>query len=195
MSEIKEKLRHEKNEEENDVTEEAAAEETAKNAEAGAEETEKNAEAAEADAEKPEADKADDEVAKLKEQLMRNMAEYDNYRKRTAKEKAEMMPDITARVVSDFLPVLDNLERALAADCSDESYKKGVQMIYDSFMETLDKLGVEKVPAEDFDPSMHQAVQQVQSDDHESGKIVNVFQNGYRIGTKVIRFAMVSVAQ
>ena len=195
MSEIKEKLRHEKNEEENDVTVEAAAEETAKNAEAGAEETEKNAEAAEADAEKPEADKADDEVAKLKEQLMRNMAEYDNYRKRTAKEKAEMMPDITARVVSDFLPVLDNLERALAADCSDESYKKGVQMIYDSFMETLDKLGVEKVPAEDFDPSMHQAVQQVQSDDHESGKIVNVFQNGYRIGTKVIRFAMVSVAQ
>lgn len=184
MSEIKEKLRHEKNEEENDVTEEAAAEET-----------EKNAEASEADAEKPEADKADDEVAKLKEQLMRNMAEYDNYRKRTAKEKAEMMPDITARVVSDFLPVLDNLERALAADCSDESYKKGVQMIYDSFMETLEKLGVEKVPVEDFDPSMHQAVQQVQSDDHESGKIVNVFQNGYRIGTKVIRFAMVSVAQ
>ena len=184
MSEIKEKLRHEKNEEENDVTEEAAAEETAK-----------NAEAAEADAEKPEADKADDEVAKLKEQLMRNMAEYDNYRKRTAKEKAEMMPDITARVVSDFLPVLDNLERALAADCSDESYKKGVQMIYDSFMETLEKLGVEKVPVEDFDPSMHQAVQQVESDDHESGKIVNVFQNGYRIGTKVIRFAMVSVAQ
>ena len=195
MSEIKEKLRHEKNEEENDVTVEAAAEETAKNAEAGAEETAKNAEVAEADAEKPEADKADDEVAKLKEQLMRNMAEYDNYRKRTAKEKAEMMPDITARVVSDFLPVLDNLEGALAADCSDESYKKGVQMIYDSFMETLDKLGVEKVPAEDFDPSMHQAVQQVQSDDHESGKIVNVFQNGYRIGTKVIRFAMVSVAQ
>jgi molecular chaperone GrpE len=68
-------------------------------------------------------------------------------------------------------------------------------MIYDSFMATLEKLGVEKVPAEDFDPSMHQAVQQVPSDDHESGKIVNVFQNGYRIGTKVIRFAMVSVAQ
>lgn len=135
------------------------------------------------------------ELAKVKEQLMRNMAEYDNYRKRTAKEKAELMPDITARVVTEFLPVLDNLERALAADCSDEGYKKGVQMIYDSFTETLEKLGVEKVPTEDFDPSMHQAVQQVQSDDHESGKIVNVFQNGYRIGTKVIRFAMVSVAQ
>ena len=137
----------------------------------------------------------EDETAKLKDQLMRTMAEYDNYRKRTAKEKTEMMPDITARVVGEFLPVLDNLERALAADCTDESYKKGVQMIYDSFIETLDKLGVEKVPTEDFDPSMHQAVQQVQSEDHESGKIVTVFQNGYRIGSKVLRFAMVSVAQ
>ena len=184
LSEIKEKLKHEKNEE-TEVTEEKAAEES------------QEAEACEAEVVEESAadDKKDDEVAKLKEQLMRNMAEYDNYRKRTAKEKAELMPDITARVVSDFLPVLDNLERALAAECSDEGYKKGVQMIYDSFMATLEKLGVEKVPAEDFDPAMHQAVQQVQSDDHESGKIVNVFQNGYRIGTKVIRFAMVSVAQ
>lgn len=184
MSEIKEKLKHEKNEE-TEVTEEKTAEEPKETEACEAEVVEESA----AD------DKKDDEVAKLKEQLMRNMAEYDNYRKRTAKEKAELMPDITARVVSDFLPVLDNLERALAAECSDEGYKKGVQMIYDSFMATLEKLGVEKVPAEDFDPAMHQAVQQVQSDDHESGKIVNVFQNGYRIGTKVIRFAMVSVAQ
>ena len=184
MSEIKEKLKHEKNEE-TEVTEEKAAEESQETEACEAEVVEETA----AD------DKKDDEVAKLKEQLMRNMAEYDNYRKRTAKEKAELMPDITARVVSDFLPVLDNLERALAAECSDEGYKKGVQMIYDSFMATLEKLGVEKVPAEDFDPSMHQAVQQVQSDDHESGQIVSVFQNGYRIGTKVIRFAMVSVAQ
>ena len=173
------------------MTEEQTAEETE------AEQADGGTEVCDAEVvEEPAADdKKDDEVAKLKEQLMRNMAEYDNYRKRTAKEKAELMPDITARVVSDFLPVLDNLERALAADCSDEGYKKGVQMIYDSFMATLEKLGVEKVPADEFDPSMHQAVQQVQSDDHESGKIVNVFQNGYRIGTKVIRFAMVSVAQ
>ena len=187
MSEIKDKLRREKNEEESEVTETPGIEEVAE--EQG--DTEPEVEVVE----EPVPDKKNDEVAKLKEQLMRNMAEYDNYRKRTAKEKAELMPDITARVVSEFLPVLDNLERALSADCTDEGYKKGVQMIYDSFIETLDKLGVEKVPTEDFDPSMHQAVQQVQSDDHESGKIVNVFQNGYRIGTKVIRFAMVSVAQ
>ena len=143
----------------------------------------------------PEKPSADDEIAKLKDQLMRNMAEYDNYRKRTAKEKSEMMPEMTARVVTEFLPVLDNLERALAADCTDEGYKKGVEMIHEAFLATLEKLGVEKVPTETFDPSMHQAVQQVQSDDHESGQIVSVFQNGYRIGTKVIRFAMVSVAQ
>ena len=173
---------------EKEKDEEILEEETVKEAEP-AEETETG------DTAEEKADPKDTEIASLKDQLMRNMAEYDNYRKRTAKEKTEMMPDITARVVGEFLPVLDNLERALAADCSDESYKKGVQMIYDSFNETLEKLGVEKVPAEDFDPSMHQAVQQVQSDDHESGKIVTVFQNGYRIGTKVLRFAMVSVAQ
>ncbi len=168
-------------EKDEEIVKEEAAEET----EAAAEETP----AAEV------ADPKDEEITKLRDQLMRNMAEYDNYRKRTAKEKTEMMPDITARVVTEFLPVLDNLERALATDCTDENYKKGVQMIYDSFNETLEKLGVEKVPTEDFDPSMHQAVQQVQSDEHESGKIVTVFQNGYRIGTKVLRFAMVSVAQ
>ena len=173
---------------EKEKDEEILEEETVKEAEP-AEETETG------DTAEEKADPKDTEIASLKDQRMRNMAEYDHYRKRTAKEKTEMMPDITARVVGEFLPVLDNLERALAADCSDESYKKGVQMIYDSFNETLEKLGVEKVPAEDFDPSMHQAVQQVQSDDHESGKIVTVFQNGYRIGTKVLRFAMVSVAQ
>lgn len=138
-------------------------------------------------------DPRDEEIAKLKDQLMRNMAEYDNYRKRTAKEKTELMPDLTVRIVSEFLPVLDNLERALATDCTDENYKKGVEMIYESFMGTLDKLGVEKVPTEDFDPSIHQAVQQVESDTLESGKIATVFQNGYRLGNKVLRFAMVTV--
>lgn len=142
----------------------------------------------------PETDPKDEEIAKLKEQLMRNMAEYDNYRKRTAKERTELTPEITARVAGEFLPVLDNLERALAADCADEKYKEGVKLIYDSFMGTLDKLGVERVQTEDFDPAVHQAVQQVESD-LESGKIVSVFQNGYKIGTKVLRFAMVTVAQ
>jgi len=143
----------------------------------------------------PEVDPKDAEIAKLKDQLMRNMAEYDNYRKRTAKERTELTPEITARVVGEFLPVLDNLERALAAETTDEKYKEGVKLIYDSFMGALDKLGVEKVQTEDFDPSVHQAVQQVQSDEFESGKVASVFQNGYKIGTKVLRFAMVTVVQ
>lgn len=140
------------------------------------------------------ADPKDEEIAKLKDQLMRNMAEYDNYRKRTAKERTELTPEITARVVGEFLPVLDNLERALQAETADEKYKEGVKLIYDSFMGTLEKLGVEKVQTEDFDPAVHQAVQQVESE-LESGKVVTVFQQGYKIGNKVLRFAMVAVAQ
>ncbi len=142
----------------------------------------------------PAADPKDEEIAKLKDQLMRNMAEYDNYRKRTAKERTELTPEITARVVGEFLPVLDNLERAHQTETTDEKYKEGVKLIYDSFMGTLEKLGVEKVQTEDFDPAVHQAVQQVESE-LESGKIVTVFQQGYKIGTKVLRFAMVTVAQ
>lgn len=142
----------------------------------------------------PAADPKDEEIAKLKDQLMRNMAEYDNYRKRTAKERTELTPEITARVVGEFLPVLDNLERALQAETTDEKYKEGVKLIYDSFMGTLEKLGVEQVQTEDFDPAVHQAVQQVESE-LESGKIATVFQQGYKIGNKVLRFAMVAVAQ
>ncbi len=142
----------------------------------------------------PAADPKDEEIAKLKDQLMRNMAEYDNYRKRTAKERTELTPEITARVVGEFLPVLDNLERALQTETADEKYKEGVKLIYDSFMGTLEKLGVEKVQTEDFDPAVHQAVQQVESE-LESGKIVTAFQQGYKIGSKVLRFAMVTVAK
>ena len=142
----------------------------------------------------PAADPKDEEIGKLKDQLMRNMAEYDNYRKRTAKERTELTPEITARVVTEFLPVLDNLERAIQTETTDEKYKEGVKLIYDSFMGTLEKLGVERVQTEDFDPAVHQAVQQVESD-LESGKIVTVFQQGYKIGTKILRFAMVTVAQ
>lgn len=146
-----------------------------------------------AEADPKDDDPKDQEIAKLKDQLMRNIAEYDNYRKRTAKERTELTPEITARIVTEFLPVMDNLERALQTECADENYKKGVEMIRDAFSETLEKLGVERVPTEDFDPSMHQAVQQVPSEELESGKIASVFQNGYRIGTRVIRFAMVAV--
>lgn len=156
--------------------------------------TEEAAEAAET-AETPAADEKDEQIAKLSEQLMRNMAEYDNYRKRTAKEKLELEPIITAKAVGEIFPVIDNLERALQAECSDEAYKKGIEMIYNSFVEALGRLGVEEIESDgaDFNPAYHQAVQQVQSDELESGKIAATFQKGYKIGDKVLRFSMVAV--
>jgi molecular chaperone GrpE len=135
----------------------------------------------------------EDENSVLKDQLLRQAAEYDNYRKRTIKERLELEPEIKSRIVSEFLPVLDNVERALANECSDENYKKGVQLIYDGLLEILKKLEVEEVDATEFNPSYHQAVQQIQNNEMKSGSISSVFQKGYKIRDKVIRFAMVAV--
>ncbi|MDR2532443.1 MAG: nucleotide exchange factor GrpE [Oscillospiraceae bacterium] len=134
------------------------------------------------------------EIEKLNDRLLRTMAEYDNYRKRTAKERIELEADVTARVAVEFLPVLDNLERALQADCTDANYKKGIEMIQNSFLETLKALGVEEIITEgEFNPSYHQAVQKVSDENFGSGEITQTFQKGYKIGEKVIRFAMVAV--
>ncbi len=145
--------------------------------------------------EEDEGAKLSEELEQVKDRLIRTMAEYDNFRKRSAREKDALRVDIITSVTSKFLPVLDNLERALAADCSDENYKKGVQMIYDSFMQTLGDLGVKEIESDGaaFDPSKHQAVQRVESDELESGMIAQTFAKGYTVGDKVIRFAMVAV--
>lgn len=136
-----------------------------------------------------------DELAAVKDQLMRTMAEYDNFRKRVAREKQELRPIIITDVVKEFLPVMDNLTRALEAECTDAAYKQGVQMIDDSFLEILKKLGVEEIESDGamFDPSMHQAVQRVESEELESGMVATTFAKGYKIGDRVIRFAMVAV--
>jgi len=142
-----------------------------------------------------ELEKKIEEMEKLKDQLMRNMAEYDNYRKRTSRERVELEPEITAKTVTEFLTVADNLERALGVECADENFKKGVEMIYQSFMETLGKLGVEQIPSDgEFNPSLHQAVQQVPAQEgQESGTIASTFQKGYKLGDRILRFAMVAV--
>lgn len=144
---------------------------------------------------KKDKDKKDEEIAQLKDQLLRNMAEYENYRKRTAKERIELEPEITAKIVSDFLPIVDSIERALQNECTDANYKKGIEMIYQNFMDAFDKFGVVAIETDgaDFDPSVHQAVQQIQDDTLESGKIATTFQKGYKIGDKILRFAMVTV--
>jgi len=134
------------------------------------------------------------ELEKLNDRLLRTMAEYDNYRKRTARERIELEADITARVITEFLPSLDNLERALQADCTDENYKKGIQMIYDGILMVLDKQGVSLIDTDgEFNPNYHQAVQKVSDDGFKSNEITQTFQKGYKIGEKIIRFAMVAV--
>lgn len=137
------------------------------------------------------------EIADLKDKLLRNMAEFDNYRKRTAKERMELTPEITAKNLTEFLPVIDNIERALAAECSDPNYKKGIEMIYESFMLALSNLGVEQIASdgEQFNPAYHQAVQQVEDEEKEAGTVAATFQKGYKIGEKVLRFAMVIVVK
>ena len=167
------------------------AEEEVKETAEGAQETAEAAGTAE------EQDPKDKEIASLKDQLMRNMAEYDNYRKRTARERIELQPEITAKTVGEFLTVLDGLERALQSECSDENFKKGIEMLHENFISAMQNLGVEEIPTDKgFDPSMHQAVQQVSAaDGKESGDIASVFQKGYRLGDRILRFAMVAVVQ
>ncbi len=147
--------------------------------------------------EQPAPDPKDEEIANLKDQLLRTMAEYDNYRKRAAKERLELTPEITARTLTEFLPVMDSLEHALNAQCTDPNYKKGVELIRENFVTALTNLGVEEIKSdgEPFDPSFHQAVQQVEKEDAESGTVAATFQKGYKIGDKILRFAMVSVVK
>ena len=160
------------------------------------ENTEDTEDVAEEAAVEVEDDKQAAELAAVKEQLLRTMAEYDNFRKRSAREKDALRAETVTNVTSKFLPVLDNLERALQTECSDENYKKGVEMINTSFLETLKVLGVEEIESDGavFDPNLHQAVQRVDKSEQESGTVVQTFAKGYKIGEKVIRFAMVSVA-
>ena len=123
-------------------------------------------------------------------------AEYDNYRKRSQKEKESAWADARAETVLAFLPVYDNLERALKQETADDAYKKGVEMTMTGLKEILSKQGVEEIPAlgETFDPNRHNAVMHVDEEDQGENVIVEVFQTGFQSGGKVIRFAMVKVA-
>lgn len=152
--------------------------------------------AKELEAMKAEFEKAQAESADLKDKLLRTMAEYDNYRKRTAKEKEMIYPEATKKAVEKFLPVLDNFERALAAPTTDEGYKKGVEMIYSSMLEAFKALGVEEIAAmgEEFNPEMHNAVMHVEDEALGENVICEVLAKGYKLGDSVIRYAMVKVA-
>ncbi len=137
------------------------------------------------------------ELAAAKEAHIRTLAEYDNYRKRTAKEKEGIYGDAKADCMKSLLGVLDNFDRALSVDNSDfESYKKGVEMIYTNFCEILKNLGVEAFgeKGEAFDPNFHNGVMHIKDDSLGENVIAEVFSKGYKLGDRVLRPAMVQVA-
>ena len=137
------------------------------------------------------------ELAAAKEAHIRTLAEYDNFRKRSAREKESTWVEAKASCMSELLPILDNFDRALSVTDSDfESYKKGVEMIYQGFTETLKKLGVEAFGEEgdQFDPNFHSAVMHIDDDSFAENVVAQVFSKGYKIGDKVLRPAMVKVA-
>lgn len=138
----------------------------------------------------------EEEQAAMNDRYLRLCAEYDNFRKRSQKEKDSLYGDIKASTVTQFLPVYDNLERALKQGTEDEAYRKGVEMIMTQFCTTLEKLGVTPIEClgEKFDPTMHNAVMHVDDEEKGENEIVEVFQKGFKLGDKVIRFAMVKVA-
>ena len=130
------------------------------------------------------------------DKFLRLAAEYDNYRRRSQKEKESAWADSKAETAAAFLPVYDNLERALKQDTADEAYKKGVEMTMTQLKEVLSKLGIQEIPAlgETFDPNLHNAVMHVEDENAGENTIVEVFQAGFRTEEKVIRFSMVKVA-
>ena len=139
--------------------------------------------------------KLNNEVEALKERLLRLTAEYDNYRKRTAKEKEGIYTDACTDVLKEMIPVLDNLERAVSVEGSVEDIKKGIEMTIKGFKTSFDKLGVEEIDATgEFDPNYHQAVMHIEDENFGANSIAEVFQKGYKRGDKVIRYTVVKVA-
>lgn len=136
------------------------------------------------------------ENEELKNKVLRQMAEFDNFKKRTTREKEELYNYAKADCVSALLGVIDNFERALESECGDGQFKQGVEMIFQQMKEALKKLGVEEIEAlnQTFDPEYHNAVNQVEDENFGENTICQVFQKGYKLGDRVIRHSMVVVA-
>lgn len=143
--------------------------------------------------------KAQQEVEELKKQLLYKTAEFENYRKRTLKEKAELILNGGEKTVAAILPILDDFERAIADKSEDpKAIKEGVQMIFNKFIKTLEGLGVKKIETndKDFDVDFHEAIAMVPGmGDDKKGKIIDCVQTGYTMNDKVIRHAKVAVGQ
>ena len=134
--------------------------------------------------------------ADANDKLLRLMAEFDNYKKRSVKERENIYTDVRVDTVTRFLPVYDNLKRALDAETGDEAYKKGVELTFQQLTDVFKSLGVEEIAAEGetFDPTKHNAVAHVEDESVGENVIVQELQKGFKLGDRVIRFSMVKVA-
>ena len=136
------------------------------------------------------------EYDELNDHYKRILAEFDNYKKRSQKEKESLYSSVLSDVIEVMLPVVDNLENALKAETQDENYKQGIELVLKQFKDVLKSKGVEEIPAvgETFDPSLHEAVSSVQDPDKNAKEIVQEYRKGYKIGSRVVRHSMVVVA-
>lgn len=142
---------------------------------------------------KKQLDIAKKEAEEATEKYLRMMAEYDNFRKRSAKEKEGVYADAYSDCIGNILPILDNLSRAASSE-NFEAVKKGLEMTSKAFEDALSKMGITEIETKTFDPNLHNAVMHIEDDAYGEGEIVEVFQKGYRKGDKIIRYAMVKVA-
>lgn len=140
--------------------------------------------------------KMQEDLDNTTDRLKRLMAEFDNYKKRASKEREQLYNSLVADIMMAFLPVMDNLEKAINTNTEDEGYKQGMELVAKQFKDVLNSFGLEEIQTEGaiFDPSLHEAVSSIQDDTKESQEIVEEFRKGYKIGDKVIRHAMVVVA-
>ena len=147
--------------------------------------------------EKSELQKKQIELDELDDRYKRVFAEFENYKKRTQKERESLYNSVLGDILINILPLMDNLQMAVNAECKDEGYKQGVELVEKQFKEFLEKNNVEEIPTigETFDPSVHEAVSSVQDDTKQSQEIVQEYRKGYKLGTKVLRHAMVVVNQ
>ena len=136
------------------------------------------------------------ELDELNDRYKRVLAEFENYKKRSSKERETLYNSILGDIVETFLPIIDNLENAWKVETQDAEYKKGVELVLKQFKDILKAKGVEEIPAlgETFDPSLHEAVSSVQDPDKNAKEIVQEYRKGYKIGSRVIRHSMVVVA-
>ena len=144
-----------------------------------------------------ERDQLQAEVADLQDRLLRRQAEFENYRKRNERDRSDFLEYAGMEVVREILPILDDFERALKTESSDEGHRKGVELIYQRLLDTLKKIGLEPIevaPGTEFDPNLHQAVVRVETEDAPDHTILEEFQRGYNFKGKLLRPAMVKVA-